>query len=138
MQLTQYTAGVVLVLLVGFWGRALGAYPENAIYQGNIHRQGSTGMAAAITGQLSGLMNGLISGLPSMLTNAIPALMVLGLGGLLLPLLGVSFFFREGQRRTFSLPTINPAIVEGLADVLDRVAKAVEQGEKKYGTPTKH
>ncbi|KAH9371236.1 hypothetical protein HPB48_013519 [Haemaphysalis longicornis] len=83
---------------------------------------------------LSGLMSGLVTSLPSMLTNAVPMLLMLGLGGLLLPLLGVSLFFREGQKRTFSLPSINPAILDGLADVLDRVTKAIEQGEKKYAT----
>lgn len=81
----------------------------------------------------SGLMSTIAAGLPNMLTNALPALAVLGLGGLLLPLLGVSLFLREGQKRTFSLPTVNPAILEGIADVLERVSKAIEQGEKKYG-----
>lgn len=85
------------------------------------------------SGGSSGIMSSIAAGLPNMLTNALPALAVLGLGGLLLPLLGVSLFLREGQKRTFSLPTINPAILEGIADVLDRVSKAIEQGEKKYG-----
>lgn len=115
-------------------------YPDAALYQSNINRQsgagaaGAGGFAAGLTQGLTGIMNGLVSSLPSMLTNAVPMLLMLGLGGLLLPLLGVSLFFREGQKRTFSLPSINPAILDGLADVLDRVTKAIEQGEKKYAT----
>lgn len=117
------------------------AYQDTSLYQPNINRQSSSssggsagGFAAGITQGIAGVMSGLVSSLPSMLTNAVPMLLMLGLGGLLLPLLGVSLFFREGQKRTFSLPSINPAILDGLADVLDRVTKAIEQGEKKYAT----
>jgi hypothetical protein len=108
---------------------------DPALYQNtNINRQGgaSAGLFSSLGSSASGFMNSLVASLPNMLTNALPALAVLGLGGLLLPLLGVSLFLREGQKRTFSLPTINPAILEGIADVLDRVSKAIEQSEKKY------
>ncbi|KAH7966760.1 hypothetical protein HPB49_019274 [Dermacentor silvarum] len=126
MRLQQASALVALVLAATLIIAAQAVYPDAALYQTNINRQSSGG--------LSGLMSGLVSSLPSMLTNAVPMLLMLGLGGLLLPLLGVSLFFREGQKRTFSLPSINPAILDGLADVLDRVTKAIEQGEKKYAT----
>lgn len=109
---------------------------DPSLYQAaNVNRQGaaSGGFLSMLGSGASGLMNTIAASLPNMLTNALPALAVLGLGGLLLPLLGVSLFLREGQKRTFSLPTINPAILEGIADVLDRVSKAIEQGEKKYG-----
>ncbi|XP_065294892.2 uncharacterized protein [Dermacentor albipictus] len=141
MRLQQACALVALVLATTLSIAAQAVYPDAALYQTNINRQsGGVGAAAAggiastITQGLSGLMSGLITSLPSMLTNAVPMLLMLGLGGLLLPLLGVSLFFREGQKRTFSLPSINPAILDGLADVLDRVTKAIEQGEKKYAT----
>ncbi|XP_022656728.1 uncharacterized protein LOC111263175 isoform X2 [Varroa jacobsoni] len=107
---------------------------DPSLYQAaNVNRQGAGGFLSMLGSGASGLMNTIAASLPNMLTNALPALAVLGLGGLLLPLLGVSLFLREGQKRTFSLPTINPAILEGIADVLDRVSKAIEQGEKKYG-----
>ncbi|CAN7998201.1 unnamed protein product [Ixodes pacificus] len=131
---------LALVLSVAAVALSEAGYPDAALYQTNINRQSSAGAAAAgglaagLTQGLTGIMNGLVSSLPSMLTNAVPMLLMLGLGGLLLPLLGVSLFFREGQKRTFSLPSINPAILDGLADVLDRVTKAIEQGEKKYAT----
>ncbi|KAL3216637.1 hypothetical protein MRX96_032961 [Rhipicephalus microplus] len=145
MRLQQASALVALVLAATLIIAAQAVYPDAALYQTNINRQ-SSGVGAAAAGGiastitqvftqgLSGLMSGLVSSLPSMLTNAVPMLLMLGLGGLLLPLLGVSLFFREGQKRTFSLPSINPAILDGLADVLDRVTKAIEQGEKKYAT----
>ncbi|CAN7945681.1 unnamed protein product [Ixodes hexagonus] len=139
----MHTKPMTLLALV-LWTAAVAlseaGYPDAALYQTNINRQSSAGAAAAggiaagLTQGLTGIMNGLVSSLPSMLTNAVPMLLMLGLGGLLLPLLGVSLFFREGQKRTFSLPSINPAILDGLADVLDRVTKAIEQGEKKYAT----
>ncbi|KAM7302832.1 uncharacterized protein LOC121048658 [Ixodes scapularis] len=131
---------LALVLSAAAVALSEAGYPDAALYQTNINRQSSAGAAAAggfaagLTQGLTGIMNGLVSSLPSMLTNAVPMLLMLGLGGLLLPLLGVSLFFREGQKRTFSLPSINPAILDGLADVLDRVTKAIEQGEKKYAT----
>ncbi|XP_054932086.1 uncharacterized protein [Dermacentor andersoni] len=141
MRLQQASALVALVLATTLSIAAQAVYPDAALYQTNINRQSSGvgaaaagGIASTITQGLSGLMSGLITSLPSMLTNAVPMLLMLGLGGLLLPLLGVSLFFREGQKRTFSLPSINPAILDGLADVLDRVTKAIEQGEKKYAT----
>ncbi|XP_077512207.1 uncharacterized protein LOC144123209 [Amblyomma americanum] len=144
MRLQQASALVALVLASSWIIVAQAVYPDAALYQTNINRQSSAGAAAAggiaatltqvFMQGISGLMSGLVSSLPSMLTNAVPMLLMLGLGGLLLPLLGVSLFFREGQKRTFSLPSINPAILDGLADVLDRVTKAIEQGEKKYAT----
>ncbi|XP_077552723.1 uncharacterized protein LOC144167274 [Haemaphysalis longicornis] len=144
MRLQQAAAVAAIVLASTMSIVAQAVYPDAALYQSNIHRQSSVGSAAAggiaatltqaTTRGLSGLMSGLVTSLPSMLTNAVPMLLMLGLGGLLLPLLGVSLFFREGQKRTFSLPSINPAILDGLADVLDRVTKAIEQGEKKYAT----
>ncbi|EEC05138.1 hypothetical protein IscW_ISCW005232 [Ixodes scapularis] len=109
-------------------GLALGRFLPPSVGSGN---PGIFSTALRSDQGLTGIMNGLVSSLPSMLTNAVPMLLMLGLGGLLLPLLGVSLFFREGQKRTFSLPSINPAILDGLADVLDRVTKAIEQGEKK-------
>ncbi|KAH6937705.1 hypothetical protein HPB50_003678 [Hyalomma asiaticum] len=130
MRLQQASALVALVLAATLIIATQAVYPDAALYQPNINRQSS----GVFTQGLSGLMSGLVSSLPSMLTNAVPMLLMLGLGGLLLPLLGVSLFFREGQKRTFSLPSINPAILDGLADVLDRVTKAIEQGEKKYAT----
>ncbi|XP_003743176.1 uncharacterized protein LOC100903460 [Galendromus occidentalis] len=127
--------GVLLVASVAVAQNHQVVYDPNLYQAATVNRQGlaSGGFLSMFSNGASGLMSTIAAGLPNMLTNALPALAVLGLGGLLLPLLGVSLFLREGQKRTFSLPTVNPALLEGIADVLERVSKAIEQGEKKYG-----
>lgn len=74
-------------------------------------------------GGLSGLGGG------SMLSTALPLMMVIGLGAMLVPLLGGAFF-RESQKR--GLPSISPAFLEGVTDILEKFVKALDSVEKKY------
>ncbi|GIY00139.1 hypothetical protein CDAR_501651 [Caerostris darwini] len=81
-------------------------------------------------GGLSSILSGLggLSG-SSMLSTALPLLMVVGLGAMLVPLLGGAFF-RESQKR--GLPSVSPAFLEGVTDILEKFIKALDAVEKKY------
>lgn len=80
-------------------------------------------------GGLSSILSGLggLSG-SSMLSTALPLLMVVGLGAMLVPLLGGAFF-RESQKR--GLPSVSPAFLEGVTDILEKFIKALDAVEKK-------
>ncbi|KAG8195524.1 hypothetical protein JTE90_019513 [Oedothorax gibbosus] len=84
---------------------------------------GGGGGLSSILSSLGGIGGG------NMLSTALPLLMVVGLGAMLMPLLG-GVFFRESQKR--GLPSVSPAFLEGVTDILDKFIKALDAVEKKY------
>ena len=95
-----------------------------------------TGLAAA-----SGVLGAIGSMFPTVVSNMLPLVLLFGLGALMVPALGLGLLLREGRRqdqpiyyyRSFPSFNINTsAIVDGVADVLEKVIKALDNVEKKY------
>lgn len=95
-----------------------------------------TGLGAA-----SGVLGAIGSMFPAVVSNMLPLVLLFGLGALMVPALGLGLLLREGRRqdqpiyyyRSFPSFNINTsAIVDGVADVLEKVVKALDNVEKKY------
>lgn len=84
---------------------------------------GGGGGLSSILSSLGGFGGG------NLLSTALPLMMVVGLGAMLVPLLGGAFF-RESQKR--GLPSVSPAFLEGVTDILEKFIKALDAVEKKY------
>lgn len=94
--------------------------------------------AASILGSIGSMF-------PAVMSNMIPLVLLFGLGALMVPALGLGLLLREGRRqdqpiyyyRSFPSFNINtPALIEGFADVFEKVMKALDNVEKTY-PPTK-
>lgn len=71
-----------------------------------------------------------LGGFTGMASAVMPILLAVGLGALVLPLLGGAIFLREGRKLDF--PRISPAFMDSMADLLDKVVKALDAVENKY------
>ncbi|XP_076324328.1 uncharacterized protein LOC143232597 [Tachypleus tridentatus] len=80
-------------------------------------------------GTLGGAGTGLAGLLTTLITTLAPVLILLGLGALLLPVLGIGGF-REGVGR--ALDDVNPAFMQNLTEIFEKVAKALDNVDKKY------
>ena len=89
----------------------------------------------------AGVLGAIGSMFPSVVSNMLPLVLLFGLGALMVPALGLGLLLREGRRqdqpiyyyRSFPSFNINTsAIVDGVADVLEKVMKALDNVEKKY------
>ena len=107
--------------------------------------QTSSSVAAGTSRQTglgaTGVLGAIGSMFPAVMSNMLPLVLLFGLGALMVPALGLGLLLREGRRqdqpiyyyRSFPSFNINTsAVIDGFADVLDKVMKALDNVEKKY------
>jgi len=90
---------------------------------------------------LAGVLGAVGSMLPSVVSNLAPLVLLFGLGALMVPALGLGLLLREGRRqdqpiyyyRSFPSFNINTqGLIEGAADIFEKVIKALDNVDRKY------
>lgn len=133
IMLSVGVAFATLAVAIATASSAAATHPVSAPSAGTSRQ---TGLGAA-----SGVLGAIGSMFPAVVSNMLPLVLLFGLGALMVPALGLGLLLREGRRqdqpiyyyRSFPSFNINTsAIVDGVADVLEKVVKALDNVEKKY------
>jgi hypothetical protein len=134
---TLLVSGVLaasLALAIASGSPAAATHSASAVTSANAGTSRQTGLGTGVLGAIGSMF-------PAVVSNMLPLVLLFGLGALMVPALGLGLLLREGRRqdqpiyyyRSFPSFNINTsALVDGVADVLEKVIKALDNADKKY------